>query len=257
MSAKEFAEAMESLQRGDDRTADLSQPFVNVFPVDGAAVSTLGDFLGSETISASDDQAARLDELQFDLGEGPCWDAMLSARPVLEPDLRSRADSAWPAFSAAIAGDDVGALFAFPVLLGPLRIGAVDLYSSEPIELDLTQTHQATTLAVAIGRQILRRALATASQEYAEDAGNRFSRRLIHQATGMVLAQLGISAEDAGLVIQGQAFATSRSMMEVADEIVSGRLNFSLEDRGIEDLTAEDPTVEVPTTTRGTIEDPT
>ena len=49
-----------------------------VFPVTGSAVSTVGGFLGSETVAASDEYAARLDELQFDLGEGPCWDAVRS-----------------------------------------------------------------------------------------------------------------------------------------------------------------------------------
>ena len=57
-----------------------SEPFVAFLPVTGAAVSTLGDVLGSETLSASDAHAARLDEVQFDLGEGPCWDALRSAQ---------------------------------------------------------------------------------------------------------------------------------------------------------------------------------
>jgi hypothetical protein len=35
-------------------------------------------------------------------------------------------------------------------------------------------------------------------------------------------------------VIQGHAFATSRSMMEVARDIIDGRLNFSRQDDGIE-----------------------
>ena len=42
----------------------------------------------------------------------------------------------------------------------------------------------------------------------------------------MVLAQLDLSADDARLVIQGQAFATSRPMMEVAQDIIDGRLRF-------------------------------
>ena len=62
--------------------------------------------LVSETLSASDKQAARLDELQFDLGEGPCWDALRLVEPVLEPDLRNPVRS-WPAFTDAIR-DEVG-----------------------------------------------------------------------------------------------------------------------------------------------------
>jgi hypothetical protein len=203
-----------------------------LFPVSGAAVSTLGDLLGSETLSASDEVAARLDELQFDLGEGPCWDALNLARPVLEPDLR-RADVRWPAFSAAIVDQHVSSLFAFPLLVGPLRIGAVDLYSAEAVEFSTASARQASVLADAVGRLILRLALEEVGGE-SERTGNAFSRRLVHQATGMVIAQLRISAADAQLIIQGHAFATGSSMMEVARRIVDADLAFIQGEHGIE-----------------------
>jgi hypothetical protein len=91
----------------------VAESFVHLFPVSGAAVSTLGDLLGNETLSSSSTLAKRIDELQFDLGEGPCWDALALARPVLEPDLRAAGGRVWPAFSVAVH-DEVGAIFAFP-----------------------------------------------------------------------------------------------------------------------------------------------
>lgn len=221
-------------QSGDG--SKLSFPFVDVFPVTGAAVSTLGEFLGSETISASDAQAARLDEVQFDLGEGPCWDALATARPVLAPDLRAHPSTAWPAFSRAIVGDDLGAIFAFPLVIGPLRIGAVDLYSLRPTELTDEQSRQAGEMAEVVGRRVLRRAIMRMTQDPALDdkSTSAFSRRVIHQATGMVLSQLDIPIDDARLVIEGHAFASNRSMMEVATDIVEGTLNFSVQADGIE-----------------------
>jgi hypothetical protein len=62
-----------------------------------------------------------------------------------------------------------------------------------------------------------------------EDPGegiSAFSRRLIHQATGVVLASIEVSAEDARLVIQGHAFAAGKPMMTVAQDILDGRLRF-------------------------------
>ena len=44
-------------------------------------------FLGAETVAASSALAARLDELQLDPGESPCWDAMEQGRPLLERRL--------------------------------------------------------------------------------------------------------------------------------------------------------------------------
>lgn len=224
--------ALLALEREVDNPAAFCWPFLAMFPASGAAVSTVGDFLGSETVSASDALAARIDELQFDLGEGPCWDAMNTGRPVLQPDVRAQSRENWPAFSTAISEQRVTSLFAFPLLVGPLRIGAVDLYANDSLTLDANQSRQAGVMAAAVGRHVLRRALDGIGEEY-EALGNSFSRRLIHNATGMVLAQLRISGDDARLIIQGHAFAESKSMMEIADDIVAGRLSFSHGSGGI------------------------
>jgi GAF domain-containing protein len=222
---------MARLRSGVGGPQQLSEPFLDVLPVTGAAVSTLGDLLGSETLSATDDRAARLDELQFDLGEGPCWDALRSSRPVLEPDV-NHPQIFWPAFSPALREHQVRSIFAFPLQVGSLRIGAIDLYSLEPVTLHETHARQATAMADVIGRKVLRDALAAVDVD--EHPVSAYSRRLIHQATGMVLAQLELSADDARLVIHGHAFAVGTTMEEVAQDVLDGRLSFAKGDAGIE-----------------------
>lgn len=207
--------------------------FVVAAAVTGASISTLGAMLGSETVSATDDRIARIDELQFDLGEGPCWDAVATGRPVLEPDLRSRPRGHWPAFSGAVSAEDVGALFAIPLIVGPLRIGAVDLYDVRARPLGDADLAKTTALAQVVGRQVLRRAIGRAQP--AEERAGPFSRRIIHQATGFVIAQVGVSAADAELLIRARAFASGRTMQQVADDIVNRRTRFTMEGTGIED----------------------
>jgi hypothetical protein len=226
-------DALDALERSAARPAGFAEPFASMFPVSGAAVSTVGSLLGNETLSATDALAAKVDELQFDFSEGPCWDALRTRRPVLEPALRTRPRHTWPAFSPAIEREDVHSLFAFPLVLGTLSIGAVDLYSSQPVKLNATQTKQAEAMASVVTRHVLRNALDEANGDFEND-GNAYSRRVIHQATGMVLAQLRMSADDARLVIQGHAFSTSQSMMEVADDIVNRKLTFTNGSEGIE-----------------------
>ncbi|WP_052226503.1 GAF and ANTAR domain-containing protein [Microbacterium mangrovi] len=189
----------------------------------GAAVSTLGDVLATETLAATDSQAARLDEVQFDLGEGPCWDAVRSGRSVVEPEVADSGMTRWPAFSAAIRDDGVCSIFAFPLMVGPLRLGAVDLYSLDSVTLDGRQVRQASAMADVIGRNVLRQALR--SLEDLQPVADAHSRRAI-QATGVVLAQLNVSAEDAHLVLQGHAFATGRSMMDVSKDVLDRTLAF-------------------------------
>jgi len=227
-----YASALRRLEAAGDEPRDLSVYFVEIFPVTGASVSTVGDFLGSETVSASDARAARLDELQFDLGEGPCWDAMRLQRPVLEPDIAERPQHIWPAFSPAVREHEVRSMFAFPLFVGSLRIGAIDMYSLQPVELQRGQAEQAAEMAKIVSRHVLRNALASIDVE--AHPVSPYSRRLIHQATGKVLAQLELSADDARLVIQGHAFSSGRSMKDVAEDILEGRLTFALRETGIE-----------------------
>ncbi|HKH08020.1 MAG TPA: GAF and ANTAR domain-containing protein [Agromyces sp.] len=230
--ADRFAAAANALSKMDGDSSSLTLPILDVIPVTGAAISTLGDFLGSETVTASDALAARIDELQFDLGEGPCWEALAIGAPVLEPDLaRARR---WPAFSEAISSQQVGSLFAFPLIIGPLRIGALDLYAVQPMELGSQDAKRSEVFASIVSRHVLRRALSTSEFGEPEDNAPN-SRRIIHQATGFVIAQLGISAEDAHLLLQGQAFSQGRSMREVAQDVIERRLTYELSDNSIED----------------------
>ena len=219
-----FQVASDALSDNRGRISDLARPFLQFLPVSGASVSTFGSFLGAETISATDARAGRVDELQFDLGEGPCWDALVNRRPVLEPDLATKSNASWPAFLAAIHEEEIGAIFAFPLLFGPLEIGALDLYSVAPVSLSPEQQRQTLVLSAIVSRIILRHAI---SGDELPDETTTFSRRLIHQATGMVLAQLGTTAEDAHLIIQARAFAENRPMREVAQDVIERRIRFA------------------------------
>jgi hypothetical protein len=232
MMGSNFAAALAHLEQSGGRPEDFSVPFVEFLPITGAAVSTLGDVLGSETLSATDERAARLDELQFDLGEGPCWDALRSAQPVAVASLRVDGRERWPAFVGALEGEEISSLYALPLLVGPLRLGAVDLYSREPTVLNADHEHRAAAMAYVISRHVLRLALDDHARQ--EPFQQPLSRRVVHQATGVVLAQLELSADDARLVIQGQAFATGRPMMEVAEDIVAGRMRFTRQEDRIE-----------------------
>jgi hypothetical protein len=228
-----FAEAMALLEDSAGAPDRFCEPFLTVFPVDGASVSTLGDILGAEVISTSSSAARRLDELQIDLGEGPCWDAIRLGEPIAEADLAGRGRTRWPAFSAA-ANESVRAasIFAFPVGVGSLRFGAVDLFTRKPLVLSAGQSRQAATMARVIGRHLLRDAVDPASRSDA--ATSRHSQRVVHQATGIVLAQLDITAEEAQLILRAHAFSANRPVAEIAADIVAKKLGFGRADGEIE-----------------------
>jgi hypothetical protein len=220
--------AVLALERATTAGTDLCGPLVAATGIGGAAVSTLGDPLGSETICASSSHAARLDEIQLDLGEGPCWEALASLRPVLEPDVGASDDTTWPLARQAMHEHGMGAVFAFPLVVAGLSLGAIDLYSRTAVDITDQQVADATSLSRIVARQVLRRALAVAGDVEEDGAwAGRFSRREVHQATGMVVAQMGIPAADALLVLRGHAFATGRSVRDVAEDVVGRVLDFT------------------------------
>jgi GAF domain-containing protein len=209
-------------------SGDLCRPFVDAFPMSGAVISTLGDPLGSQTVCASDPVAARIDEIQIDLGEGPSWSAMRSRQPVLEDD-RQRRSGDWPAAHEALERLPIGALFAFPLHVGDLDLGSLDLYSTTRTRLTRAQIDDVAALASIVARQVLRRALAhlADSGDWEDPTDGRYSRREVHQATGMVAAELGVDVDEALIVLRAHAFACGRTVRDVAHDVVERRLSLS------------------------------
>jgi hypothetical protein len=221
-----FAAAALELSGDQEDKSCLCRPFLRTLPITGAAISTLGSPFGTETICASDERAARIDELQFDLGEGPCWQALSTHQPVLSRDIRKPSTS-WPMLVQAIGTSEVGGLFAFPMFIGSLNIGAVDLYSTRPCSLSASQVDDATVLVALAARQVLRRALRSRPVPTDEADGERYSRRVVYQATGMILARLNLPASDALLVLHGYAFSHGRTVRDVATDVVARKITIA------------------------------
>jgi hypothetical protein len=220
--AEDFITAIAALHGASDED-DLCAPFLSVLPVTGIGISTFRAPFGPEIVCASGPNAAQLEEIQLDLGEGPSWEATRSGRPVFEADVQTAASTAWPIASMAMREADLGAVFAFPMTVGALSVGAVALYRQRcgAISPDIAQDTAALTDAAA--RQVLRRALTRvgdASDENAEQP-NGYSRREIYQASGVLAAQTGVGAGDALLLLRAYAFADGCSVRALAHDVLT------------------------------------
>lgn len=213
-----------------DRLADLAAPYVDL-PVDGVVISTLASPLGSETVAASNDFAARLDEIQLDLGEGPIWQAVRDGQPVLRPDL-SQADlgqadlDAWPTALAALRAAGTGAVYAFPLQVGTLAVGTVGLYATVRSTLTTADVPRITDLSTRTARFVLARALRLADDQPGAWSSGPWSRRDVHQAAGMVAAQTGTTPDDALLLIRAAAFSSGQSVLQVSARVLERELDF-------------------------------
>lgn len=208
-----------------DALARVIRACVDVLPVDGASVSVMSGPRERETLYASDEIAAKIEDVQFSLGEGPCFEAFATRRPVLVPDLHQASVVAWPMFAAAVASMPIGAIFAFPLQAGAIGIGAVDLYRRRPAWL----SHDELAVALEVVDLVATVLLGLRLGDPTDPEGLRGvlspGREQVHQATGMLIAAFSISAEEALARLRGYSFVTDRPLDAVAKDLVTRRLS--------------------------------
>jgi hypothetical protein len=195
--------------------------------IDGAALTLGPASLAREMLWASDGTATLLDDLEFSLGEGACTEAAESGHPVLVPDVCDTAEACrWPVFAAAVVErTPARALFALPLQWGPVNLGVLHLYRRTPGSLPPDQRRDALRAANAATSMMLGSRTDPGGGPWLDPAiGNRAE---VHQATGMVLAQLGISATEALARMRAYAFSEQRLLTDVAHDIVCRRLRFT------------------------------
>jgi hypothetical protein len=200
---------------------------VDGLAVDGASISVFTASAARQTLSATDSTAELLEELQFTLNEGPCVEAAMTGSPVLVPDVQHSTETArWPVFAAAIAErTEVGALFALPLQWGAINLGVLDLYRRLPGALSDGQYRDALSGADVTALMMLGHRTDPGDGGWLDTTVA--SRAEVHQATGMVLVQLGLTAPEALARLRAYAFVHERLLIDVARDVVARRLTFT------------------------------
>ncbi|MDQ1438408.1 MAG: hypothetical protein QOK43_2037 [Acidimicrobiaceae bacterium] len=208
-------------------TKKLCQVCADVTGMTGAGIMLMSGDTPRGSVCTTNDVSSLIEELQYELGEGPCVDAHEQGTPVLEPDLAEPLVPRWLAFRAPALAAGARAVFGFPMLVGAVRLGALNLYCDRPGPLTDDQYADALVAAGVAARAILAlQAHAPADGLAAElEAGADF-RYVVHQASGMVAAQLGVTVGQALVRLRAYAFGNGRSLASVAREVVGRVLRF-------------------------------
>ena len=191
--------------------------------VGGAGLAVMTSLPAQQVRYASNQVSARVEELQVVLGEGPCVEAFARGRPVLASDLDDPYWlRQWPMFVPAAVGAGARALFALPLQVGAVCLGVIDLYRPGPGVLAGDELAEALAFADAATELLLAEHLPGGQVPGSELV---FSHRaVVHQATGMVSAQLGVPVPDAFVRLRAHAYAAERSLDDVARDVVARRL---------------------------------
>lgn len=212
-------------------TTRLCAVCAEITEMSGAGIMLMSHDRNQGSVCTSNEVSGLLEELQYMLGEGPCVDAHLQQRPVAEPDLADPVVVRWTAFGPPAVEAGARAVFGFPVVVGDVGLGALNLYRGRPGGLTPRQQNDALILADMAGRAIVgMQAGAEPDALGAElEVGTNF-RFVVHQAAGMVAVQLGIPVDDAFVRLRAYAFSHGRLVDVVAQDVLDRRLRFDPRD---------------------------
>lgn len=206
---------------------------VSHLSVSGAGATVLahigeaaGDGLRRGLVHATNEISSGLEDLQLTVGEGPCLDAFASGGPVLIADLAAET-SRWPGFGPGALKLGAAALFSFPLQVGVVRLGSLDLYSDVPGPLAGELLSDALILADLVTQAIVHDldGHATEDLSWLDDPHAE-----VHQASGMLQVQLNSTTEVALLRLRSYAYTHELPITEVARQVVSRQLRFAPDD---------------------------
>ena len=175
-------------------TKRLCEVCAEVTGMSGAGIMLMSGDVPRGSVCTTNEVSALIEELQYALGEGPCVDAYRDDRPVLEPDLAEPDRPRWLAFTgpAVEAGRAGGVRLPAPGGGRPPRRAQPVPRPAGP----LTDDQHADALVMAdVAAQavlVLQADAPPGTLATALEAGADF-QYVVHQAAGMVAAQLDVS----------------------------------------------------------------
>ncbi|MER6344950.1 GAF and ANTAR domain-containing protein [Streptomyces sp. NPDC001595] len=208
----------------------LCQAAARLLPVSCASVSLCGDGM-PVPLSAGDDLAAELMEIQATLGDGPCMHAFRTGADVLAVDLTAGARDAarWPVFAQQATAAGVRAVYALPLGDDAGCVGTLDLYRRAPGTLAPHELHTAHLLATVTTVALM---YLPCADEYGEQRDGTWLTELarghdqVFQAIGMIMARLRVGSDEAMARLRARAFAHGRTVRDTAHDVVARREQF-------------------------------
>ena len=200
---------------------------VDEMALSGCALVLMAGLDAASVLASAGPHARTVTTLQLELGEGPCLQAYATRIPVLLPDLTDKDANQWPAFAAAALAAGVKAEFSLPISIGHSGIGTLDLCRDRPGMLSAEHLTDALVAADIARDAVLYQQYTPGDAglaELLETAGT--DRIVVHQAAGMIAAQIEETVPNALARLRAAAFSSGRSMYEIARDVVERRVRF-------------------------------
>ncbi len=196
---------------------------LQILGCDGAGVSVADPEGRLRFITATEQSVVRIEEEQAVAQEGPCFEAYESGQVVVTGDLEQ--EQRWERYRSTALDAGFRAVAGVPMLVGDVRIGAMNLYRQQPHEWSEEELEVAQLLGDMASGYISNHRTLQASQRLAEQLQEALdSRVIVEQAKGVLAVQHDSSVADAFQLLRSYARSNGRRLHEVAREVVEHRL---------------------------------
>jgi GAF domain-containing protein len=181
---------------------------------EAAGLSIVVDRHQVQTLAATSREVRRGDVLQYDVGEGPCLDAVWEERIVYSPDLTH--EHRWPLW-AERASRETGyrSLLAFQLFTTHERVGALNLYSTQVNGFGATDRDLGWSLAAHISVAV------RSAQEIEQLQAALDSRTVIAQAVGRLMERYDMTPEGAFSFLARVSSTTNTKLRDIAADLCS------------------------------------
>jgi hypothetical protein len=205
-----------------------------VLEADGAAITLVPASPERVVLCATDPIAARIEDVQEVVAQGPTQHAFThnQAAEYVVDGSEGGSEGQWDRFAESVH-ELLGPVTVRAVPIRPGRrnpdavLGVLMLYRRGARPMD-RQADAIQTLADAVGAALIRDPEGLDHPAGLDDNVGPWSRRAwIHQATGMLVAQLRLTPPDALVLMRAHAYAHDQSLDEVAGLILSRELDFA------------------------------
>ena len=162
--------------------------------------------------AASNDIPKKIDEIQSELGEGPCIDAIKEHELFQTADLRN--EKRWPRFSTRVHEEmGVSSIVSFRLFVEEDTMGALNLYATALDAFDESDVALGSVFAVhaSVAMSAARR------QDSLEQKAE--TRDVIGQAKGILMARSGVSDDQAFDMLKAASQRMNVKLRDIAEGI--------------------------------------
>jgi transcriptional regulator with GAF, ATPase, and Fis domain len=172
------------------------------------------------TVACSDQVAARVDEVQYELDDGPCLHAMRDGHMVRIKDTAEKAY--WPGFEAQAASHGIRSCLALPLNADGKPVGALNLYARQASAFGTAEERRAENFAEnASGALTLAIRLASHAALIEQLRSSLASRTVIDQALGIIMAREHCTQARAFAILRSASQNSNVKLRDIASGVVT------------------------------------